>query len=338
MSFQVPTDQGDDQYSAVQKINLPWKQLSNVPDIARILRVASGPLHVNLIGNDLADLGTERLTEELLQINIQDLNLACNHIGNGGACAIAGYLRTNMHLQHLCLFGNVVCDVGCAELAKALRHNHALQTLNLSYNNVGSDGAMALGVAIREFCSLIKLDLTGNSIGDEGATVLADALLYETNIVQDLVLSRNAITDVGAIAFANALTRNCPLERLRLADNELGDTGAKALAASLKHNTKLRLVDLRFNDTIGSKSRYHFLTMLETSNTSLRTCDLLHAKAHLLQQQLDYWCELNRNGRSMARFEEGAQMLPLVLERSNMRPDLLYGLLSETPHVWSGRC
>lgn len=332
-------DEQDEEESIVRTINLPWKQLSNAEDIARILRVATGPIQINLIGNDLADKGTEILTKELTNNYVQDLNLSCNHISYRGACAISHYMRTNLQLKHLCLFGNDICDSGCAEIAKALRYNPALETLNLSYNNIGSDGAIALGLAIREHSDssgISKIDLTGNSIGDEGACVLAESL-PQNGSINDLTLSRNSVSDVGAIAFANALRMNCRLQGLRMADNEIGATGAKALAASLKHNTHLRIIDLRFNDTMGYMSGYLFLSTVQECNTNLTVCDVSHSKSQPLQRRIDYWCELNQWGRSMAQFEEGASLLPLILEHCKERPDLIFGLLSETPHIWSKR-
>jgi hypothetical protein len=67
------------------------------------------------------------------------------------------------------------------------------------------------------------------NIGDEGAGHLAVALRRNLNL-EDLCLSNNGITHVGASNIAAALLSNQKLKRLDLKDNLLGDDGVEALA------------------------------------------------------------------------------------------------------------
>jgi Ran GTPase-activating protein (RanGAP) involved in mRNA processing and transport len=134
-----------------------------------------------------------------------------NNIGDDGAKALAGALKTNKALQILYLDDTNIGDDGAKALADALKTNKALQTLYLIANNMSDDGAVAMAEALKTNKALQKLDLDRNNIGDDGAKALADAL-----------------------------KTNKALQILHLCENNIGDDGAKALAESLKTNIALK--------------------------------------------------------------------------------------------------
>src|SRR6185369_13167718 len=77
--------------------------------------------------------------------------------------------------------------------------------------------------------SSIFLKLSDKQISDLDAIALANAL-EKNNPLTYLDLSFNQIGDTGATALANALEKNNPLIYLGLSRNEIGDMGATALA------------------------------------------------------------------------------------------------------------
>ncbi|KAJ3216732.1 Leucine-rich repeat-containing protein 71 [Dinochytrium kinnereticum] len=77
--------------------------------------------------------------------SLKTLSLRMNKIGDIGAKAIAGALKTNRVLMNLNLWGNAIGREGAGDLAEALKFNQSLSYLSLGRNPVGDEGAAALG-------------------------------------------------------------------------------------------------------------------------------------------------------------------------------------------------
>ena len=116
--------------------------------------------------------------------------------------------------------------------------------------------------------------MTCKCISDVGAVALAQALCHNSPLTL-LNLSNNSISDAGAVALAQALHDNTTLNQLDLSYNCIGDAGAKALARALHHSSKLRRLglglDLSANDGIGEEGTHQLVQAL-TVNSS--TCHL----------------------------------------------------------------
>jgi Ran GTPase-activating protein (RanGAP) involved in mRNA processing and transport len=74
-----------------------------------------------------------------------------------------------------------------------------------------------------------------------------------------LCLSKNSISDAGAMNFAHALIINQSIRDLLLFDNEIGDEGAKRLAKALEANHTINNLDLS-----GNKISIDVLRILES--------------------------------------------------------------------------
>eukprot|EP00980_Cylindrotheca_fusiformis_P003911 scaffold867_cov112-Cylindrotheca_fusiformis.AAC.9 len=118
----------------------------------------------------------------------------------------------------------------------------------------------------------------------------------------------------------------------------IGDSGTAILCKALEKNSTLKVLSL---------------AVCNISNAGIQTltdCVRFHNNTHLTRiylfgnpqndnrekEILSYWLELNAIGRSAMRGSISSAMIPTVLSSpSNQnRPDLLYGLLRELPHVW----
>lgn len=92
-----------------------------------------------------------------------------------------------------------------------------------------------------------KLRLENNDINAKGATVIADNL-HGNLTLNELYLSENSISDIGAHAIAQVLAiNNHSLTWLELHSNSITDEGAEYLADMLKTNKTLILLGLNSN-------------------------------------------------------------------------------------------
>ena len=66
-------------------------------------------------------------------------------------------------------------------------------------------------------------------------------------VLTNLMLGRNGITDVGAVALAEAMPRSELLYVLNLANNEIGDDGAAAFARALRAGSDVYTLGLSWN-------------------------------------------------------------------------------------------
>jgi len=114
-------------------------------------------LSLDLRGTSITDAGAAALARSLVPFggggqagaagagSVEDLILAHNSVGDGGAAALSVMLSRNRVLKALNLAGNRVGDVGASALAAALSTpNGTLEELYLEANPIGLVGALAL--------------------------------------------------------------------------------------------------------------------------------------------------------------------------------------------------
>jgi uncharacterized protein (TIGR02996 family) len=157
--------------------------------------------------------------------SLTDVDVSFNHLGPGGAVAIAED-DTLTHLTDLNLGFNDIESVGAEAIAvgEALG---SLVSLNLAGNRITLAGAAAL--ADSEVLGAVEeLDLTVNPLGDDGAVGLVRGEALAS--LSRLCVANCGITDAGVrrLAATGALGG---LRALSLAWNPFGDDGVKALAA-----------------------------------------------------------------------------------------------------------
>ena len=98
---------------------------------------ASGLLSMDMFANGLEDDAAEALAAALRApgVQLQELGLAKNKLGDEGATALAKALESNaaLPLRTLILAGNQIGDIGAAALLAALKANTMLTTLDVSF-------------------------------------------------------------------------------------------------------------------------------------------------------------------------------------------------------------
>ena len=127
-----------------------------------------------------------------------------------------------------------------------------LQVLNLSSNRLGDAGTNELVYEILLQSSTLSVSspsLKEKTVCNKSHNFKQKTLDKEVNIssLQVLDLSRNKISDIGALAISDCLKKNLPLLKLQLRGNEITDAGIQLIAEALQVNTKLRLLDISMN-------------------------------------------------------------------------------------------
>jgi hypothetical protein len=95
--------------------------------------------------------------------------------------------------------------------------------------------------------NISKINLGNNKDGDFLAETIAKVFQFNPNLLKNLSIYGNQITDVGAIKIAQSLKDNTTLVSLELSCNNIGDAGAIAIAEWLISNTNLEYLDLSQN-------------------------------------------------------------------------------------------
>jgi len=164
----------------VTDINVSDNQLND-----EFLEVTSAALAKNanlntfvLSGNKFTAAGVKALatnwTAEGAVARLQDLFLANNQLGDGGASALKP-LFAKTEFKKVDLSGNAIGDAGVTALAEALT-NSKVEELNLSNNQIGPAGARALKALMEANDHLHTVKLSGNSTlsaNEEAATLFS---------------------------------------------------------------------------------------------------------------------------------------------------------------------
>ena len=142
------------------------------------------------------------------------------------------------------LRGQGLGDDGAVALGAALETQDVskITGLSLAENNIGARGAAAIAKGILKSAAaadtpvsvLSRLNLGSNPIGDDGAIAIAELVEGLGNTgVEDLILGKTGIQDLGAIALGMAMEQNTHLKRVSLGHNNIGPDGAAELFRAL---------------------------------------------------------------------------------------------------------
>ncbi|XP_078265954.1 leucine-rich repeat-containing protein 34 isoform X1 [Rhinoraja longicauda] len=147
---------------------------------------------------------------------------------------MADMLHVNQTLQELHLARFEMKDFGVQQLCEQLVQNKTLRYLDLHCNHISCDGARHLAELLKHNTPLKILDLSANRIGDDGLVYISEALRYLNDQLLGLSVTRNSITGIGLVAFANILKSNTTLRNVYIWGNELDDAACIEFANLLK--------------------------------------------------------------------------------------------------------
>ncbi|MDO9015869.1 MAG: DUF924 family protein [Deltaproteobacteria bacterium] len=182
---------------------------------------------------------------------VKRLLLGNNIVGDGGAEAIAGFIRerTDSPLECWYIAGNHIGPAGIAHVCDALAHDTRVTSLWLKRNPLKPAGMVPLAAMLRANRTIEVLDVVNCGLLDEGLATLLGALRGPgaNKTLKHLYLGTNGVTEASAPLLADFVANDCALDSLYLSCNRLGDEGTEVLARGLASNTTLRRVSLASN-------------------------------------------------------------------------------------------
>eukprot|EP01147_Barroeca_monosierra_P005799 gene5799-9025_t len=92
-----------------------------------------------------------------------------------------------------------------------------------------------------------ELSLSGNNITALGAEYLGE-LLTDNSSLTSLDLRSNQLGDDGVVALMKGIRKNKHLKELSVCSNNIGDTGADFIRQALDYNTTLKFIELKENN------------------------------------------------------------------------------------------
>ncbi len=102
----------------------------------------------------------------------------------------------------------------------------------------------------RHDSTLIYINLVNEQLTDLEFVKLIDCLLAHPDVVSDLWLSMNQLTDETGVKLAQYVAASSTIECLGLFDNKFGEATYLAMATALRVNSSLRWVDLYDNQAV----------------------------------------------------------------------------------------
>eukprot|EP01041_Mallomonas_annulata_P004865 gene4865-9693_t len=207
--------------------------------------------HLLLNHNAITDEGVDVLCKGLHHHpSIKSLWLATNQITDVGVKHLCALIDTNKTLVELNLctkwpkstwsraeevwFPHITSPGAYLLSLQLEKKNCNLTSLALSDQRVCDEGARALFRQVSG--SLLRtLHLAGNHLTDLCCETLRDTLLTWSDL-EVLDVSRNGITDAGAVLVAYGLERNDVLQSLNISENVIGDVGMQAFFEAFENN------------------------------------------------------------------------------------------------------
>jgi hypothetical protein len=247
----------------------------------------------------------------------------CPELTSTGVSTIVEALKYT-NISNLKLTGVPIRKEGLEALSSLLSSPRSIvHTLGLNNNKLGELDDDDTNSAWNSFLNgaigpnntnLKSLDLYCNQLSTDHILDIANALKSDT-VLENLIVSDNMIGDDGVMWLCDALNTNTRLKTLSIASCRLSNQSLDTLLHTLKQNTTLERIYSYSNDFTDTR----------------------------LSQEVDYWLGMNRNGRADIWSETfRSEDIPNLVVKSSRdsvllcdRPDRVYGLLREVPHLWS---
>ena len=156
-------------------------------------------------------------------------------LGKTYALAISNSMKHLQNLKVVDLPGNRFGEEGGAAILSSLADN--VKSINLNNNKIGSESLLKLVTWIDNNpvrCLLEELSLENNNIGDSFVLTLTDSLMRSQAPIRTLNLSRNNITDAGAVYLSDILSTNYHMKNFKISWNKIKGRGGISIAEALK--------------------------------------------------------------------------------------------------------
>ena len=224
--------------------------------------------HVN--GNQILRIPASATTTSKFH-GMQELYLGGTGMGLIGCQAVARLLEKSWYLRVISLPN---CDIGDDEicmLASCIKSNKGrlpIESLQLSFNNISYKGLEAVANALWGSTTLKELKVDNNIIGDRGAHQMA-AIIPTMKVFKILDVGFNKITASGLTVLMKTIAESQTLESLSVSGNAIDSNAAKSVAFALAYNCSLQSIFL-IHCSIGHEELRHIAAgIVSNSRTSL---------------------------------------------------------------------
>ena len=190
------------------------------------------------------------------------------------------------------------------EILKVYQENSNLTNLTIEFaRDVENGGDLAIAAVLRSCPNMKQLWLEECNVTGEQLLPIVEAM--RGHMLQDIYLGASRIGDTGCEAIATLLEHpNCNIRKLLLSENAIGNVGAIAIANSLVNNTKMKHLDLSYNPMIIQDSAMNaFCDLLcnrssigdtYSSNHTLEELELPYQLPYHVRTHLKTLVDLNR--------------------------------------------
>jgi hypothetical protein len=244
------------------------------------------------------------------------------------------------------MFNNAnICAEGIISLSKLVDVSTTLQRFSISHNRIDSiESARCLSRSLRSHTRINQLDLADCDLGSN-PEILSVILQSDVRFID---LRHNNIDSLGAVAIAEYLEGDPPVQHIGLVHNQLNDDDAILISQALKRNTNLHEIYLHLNNftSIGVKALLtcvfdsSSLNAISESNHTMVGMNIFLYSGHIgkLDYYLDRLLKLDRTQKIMLALQDKDSLLQylanlpveLIPEVLALRQD---GYLCEQEHL-----
>lgn len=216
--------------------------------IAEMLKHNGALVSLTLTDSTVGEEGVKDIAKSLgKNASLRILRILAVPFGDAGAKSIGKAIGKGSSLTSLLLVKGDISGKGCAAIAEGIRSGGALSHLHIeTCPRMGESGSVkALAEAIGESTSTLRtVYLSECDLNDGHVEDLIASLCKEECPLEELILERAPISDVGASLLGDLIGSNTGLKILDLSGNPITDEGAAHLAEGLKSNSNLSMLIL----------------------------------------------------------------------------------------------
>ena len=202
---------------------------------------------------------------------LRKFNISNNFLDDSSAAIISNGLKGNTTLQELNLSNNRITSTGAKSIAEYFIYG-SLQKFNISYNLISVEGVIAFNESLENNTTLQELDMSGVNIGiidvkeiinlfqvhklniSENhipSTTISDCLKHN-NVLRELDISHNGITDEGIHTITEAVKVNPMLKKLDVSKNWITGVGLLCFLKAL-NSSGLNTLSVLYNNVTKSE-------------------------------------------------------------------------------------
>ena len=235
--------------------------------VLRSLTTISTLKNLNINNNHITEEAAEALASVILNnTGLEEIDISNNNLGEG-TLKVAKALQRITSLRSLDFGNNNISKAAAGDLALAIKSNKHLEKLCLHDNNLHSS-AIDILKSLSTISSLKFLNVNNNQIGEAGGKELALVIKNNTRL-RELYFRHNNIQN-SVMEISEALQSISTIDTLDLGNNNLPERTCDKLALSNSCSTELRL---HSNNYLQS-SLIIMLKALEDSTTKLKILNL----------------------------------------------------------------